>query len=76
MTGKGLSAHAVSDVPEFGGGVAGSRHEAPGIRAEREAHHVSAVAREDGGLLTGLYVPQSTGETRVGPVSCGYAKLK
>lgn len=62
MSGERLSAHSVSDVPQFGGRVTGARHEGPGVWAEGQAHHVSAVPCERGSLLTGLNVPQRTAE--------------
>lgn len=57
---EGLSAHALTDVPEFGRGIAGSWHEQPGVRSQRQTHHIPGVTRECGRLLTGLYVPEST----------------
>lgn len=60
MAGEGLPAHAIADVPQFGGGVTSSRHKGFVVRAKRQTHHIPCVAREAGGLLTCLYVPQCT----------------
>jgi len=61
VTGERLSAHAVSDVPEFNGGVTGPRDEGPRVWSQWQTHHISTVTREQRGLLTSLDVPQSTG---------------
>lgn len=57
---EGLSAHSFSDVPELGRGIAGSRHKQPGVRRQRETHHITGVSGKCSCLLTGLNVPQST----------------
>jgi len=56
---EGLSAHSFSDVPELGGGIAGSRHKQPGVGRQREAHYITGVTGERSRLLTSLDVPQS-----------------
>lgn len=62
MASEGLPAHAISNVPKLGGGITGTRNEGPGVRAERQTHHITGVAREGGGLLACFDVPQCTGE--------------
>ena len=62
MAGEGLPAHAVPDVPQLGGRVAGPRHEGPEVGAQGQAHHVARVAREGGRLLARLDVPQCTAQ--------------
>lgn len=60
VSGEGLPAHAVADVPQLGGGVAGSWDEGLVVWTERQAHHVPSVAGKGGGLLARLDVPQCT----------------
>lgn len=60
MACKGLSAHAVPDVPQFDRGVAGSWYKGAQVGRQGQAHDVTAVARENRGLLTCLNVPQCT----------------
>ena len=60
MSGEGLLALSISDIPELGGGVTGTRDERSHIGREGEGHDVSRVARERCHLLTSLDVPQST----------------
>lgn len=59
---EGLSAQAIPNIPEFGGGIAGTRYKRPGIRAEGQTHHVICVACKNGGLLASLDIPQCTGK--------------
>ena len=59
VTSEGLPAHAVPDIPQLGGRVTGPRHKGLEVRAEGQAHHVPRVARETGGHLASLDVPQS-----------------
>lgn len=61
---EGLPAHAVSDVPQFDRGIAGSWHKCAEIGWQRQAHDVASMARENRGLLTRLDVPQCTGAER------------
>lgn len=88
VAGEGLSAHAFTDVPEFSRSVAGTGHKQPGVWSQREAHDITGVAGESGRLLTGLYVPESTGgvartcnnlvvikEAAAGEVSCVSGQL-
>lgn len=63
MAGEGLSAHAVSNVPQLGGGVTGTRYEGLGVRAEWQTHHITGVACEVCGLLACFDIPQCTGES-------------
>lgn len=64
MSGERLPAHSISNVPQFGGRVAGARHKGLGVWTEGQAHHISAVACECGRLLTSLYIPQSTAKEK------------
>ena len=57
-----LAAFLLSDVPQLGEGVAGSRHELVVIqRVYAQAHDVSKVICEFGDLLAGFNVPQHAG---------------
>lgn len=56
---ESLSAHSFSDVPELGRSIAGSGDKHPGVRCQRQAHHITCVTSKRGCLLTGLNVPQS-----------------
>lgn len=69
VSGEGLPAHAVADVPQLGGGVAGSWDEGLVVWTERQAHHVPSVAGKGGGLLARLYVPQCTARSGVHDLS-------
>lgn len=60
VSGERLSAHAVADVPQLGGGVTGSGHEGLEVWAQGQAHHITRVAGEAGGLLACFYVPECT----------------
>lgn len=60
MASESLSAHSFSDVPELGRSIAGSRDKHPGVRCQRQTHHITCVTSKRGCLLTGLNVPQST----------------
>lgn len=60
MASESLSAHSFSDVPELGRSIAGSRDKHPGVRCQRQTHHITCVTSKRGRLLTGLDVPQST----------------
>lgn len=57
---EGLPAHAVPDVPQLDRGVAGPRHKGAEVGRQGQTHDVTAVARENRGLLTRLDVPQCT----------------
>lgn len=57
VTRERLPAHAVPDVPELDGGVAGTRQEGVQVRRQRQTHDVSAVSRERSDLLPRLDVP-------------------
>lgn len=58
VAGEGLLAQALSDVPQFGGGVARPRHESSHVVRQRQRHHVAGVTQERGDLLAGFYVPE------------------
>lgn len=60
MAAEALLAQTFPNVPEFGRGVTGARHETFTIRREGQAHHVPAVPLKICDLLSGLYVPEST----------------
>lgn len=64
MSRERLSAHSVSDVPQFRGRIAGTWHKGPRVWTESQAHHISTVPCECGGLLTSLNVPQSTAKEK------------
>lgn len=66
---EGLSAHAVPDVPQLGGGVAGPRHEGLVVGTQGQTHDVPRVAGEGGGLLARLDVPQRTSKKKKNPKS-------
>lgn len=55
---EGLLADSFSYVPQFGGGVAGARHEGPHVVRQREGHDVARVTEERRDLLSGLDVPK------------------
>lgn len=67
MASEGLSAHSFSDVPELGRSIAGSRDKHPGVRCQRQAHHITCVTSKRGRLLTSLNVPQSTVKETITP---------
>lgn len=73
MAGESLSAHAVSNVPQLGGGITGAWNEGLGVRAEWQTHHITTVACEGVGLLAGFDIPQCTGEQKFS-ISYAYAK--
>lgn len=58
VSGEGLLALAVADVPQLGGGVARARHEGPLVGRQRQRHHVARVPRELAALLARLDIPQ------------------
>lgn len=62
MPREGLPAHPIADIPKLRGGIAGARDKSPHVWAQGEAHHISSVPRERGGLLASFYVPQSTAD--------------
>lgn len=57
---EGLPAHSIADIPKLGGGIAGARDKSPHVWTQREAHHISSVPSERGGLLASFNIPQST----------------
>lgn len=57
MASERLPAHPITDVPQLGGGVTGAGHKSPEVWAKRQAHHITCVAGEGGGLLARLDVP-------------------
>lgn len=63
MAGEGLFAHAVANVPQFGGGVAGAGDERLEIGRQRQRHYVPRVPRERRALLPRLDVPQCAKNT-------------
>jgi hypothetical protein len=60
VAGECLLAHSLTDVPQFGRGVAGARDECAHVRRQGQRHHVAGVAREGGHLLPRLNVPEGT----------------
>lgn len=73
MAGEGLSAHAVSNIPQLGGGITGTWYEGLGVWAEWQTHHITCVACEVGGLLACFDIPQCT---RAQEFSINYAYTK
>lgn len=57
-----LPAHPIADIPKLRGGIAGTRDKSPHVWAQREAHHISSVPSERGGLLASFNIPQSTAD--------------
>lgn len=62
MASEGLSALAVTDVPQFGCEVTSSWDESVEVRSNTQRHTVSQMSSEDRLLCSCLNVPQKTGE--------------
>lgn len=58
VTGEGLLANALANVPQLGRGVAGGRYKAAHVGRQRQRHDIPRVTCEGRALLPRLNVPQ------------------